>query len=109
MRNKKYFVILGIVLISITVLFSQPRRSYPVRNAPVGDVDAAKQNVWKEFSSRVSACGGSYYASLSGQELELRGCSPVVRVIKPNTEADRLNGIYWSGQIDIQCSAWRAY
>lgn len=106
--RKRYSIIVFLFLFTVLIVEAQTRHRRPPHGAGGNDLVSAKQNVWQEFNARATQCGDSYFTQ-TGQLLEMKECSPVLKVNRPITYADSLNGILWAGQIEIECAAWRPY
>lgn len=68
----------------------------------------AVKDFWEEH---VSKCGNSYFSSKDFRGIitvhQYKDVSFSARQTGPNSEADRLNGILWNGEVQIQTTAYR--
>jgi hypothetical protein len=128
-KSKLPFLIGGIILLVLLLIIvgfvavasffyygmnsdSAPTNSSPVTKAspqPPSLNDEAVSEVRELWEQHTAKCGDSYYGleELYGITHEYKDVSFVARRTGPNTDADRLNGILWNGDVRINVKLYR--
>lgn len=97
------------------ISMEQGRKISSARTATPPAIDSLNDEAVKAvkdfWGEHVSKCGNSYFSSNDFRGIitihQYKDVSFSARQTGPNSEADRLNGILWNGEVQIRTSAYR--